>query len=391
MTLSLAPTNFTSYSLSEKQILDHYFNNEYASPSQVVEPDNGEIFEFYDTDISKVFSYSYPLNRSWQEVLTEDLYYNEKNQYIQIKKTEDIEYKNVIIEDVIYLPSATSMDSSKIEWVGDNGVTIETSVDGIIYEQCTNGESIPQYTSALFSPSQTINIKITISSDNTLRYLPKLYSVSISFYNNQIMYSKNGTSYISKIDNLDYYLGSKKQSILSNSYKNGILVPSNSGFNVNLYELKKSIEFFYTPYSLNKSLLVSSILDGGGAISEFSWNQNGSINKTNISSVYVNGRNVSSKTLISEVFSANNIHHVVINFIQPIYGKIVINYKESGSAKSLYQYMSFYKDPLISNKIINHYNLYTSREYYQSSGSSMSLSENSVMIYNNDWIVLQNS
>lgn len=379
------------YALSEKQISDHYSNDGYTTPSQVVEPDNGELFEFYDTDISKVFSYSYPFDRSWEELITEDLYYNETNKYIQIKKTETAESKIIVIEDVVYLPAATDMDSSKIEWFGDNGITVESSIDGDTYESCINGQSIPQYTNASFNSSKTMNIRITISSNNTLRYLPRLYNLSISFYNNQIMYSKNGTSHISKISNSDFYLGSKKYPMISNNSKNGILVPVNSGFNVNLFELKKSIEFFYTPYSLDKSLLISSIVDGDGVASEYSWNQNGSINKTNISSIYVNGQNVSSETLISNIFTAGNTYHVVINFTDPIYGLIDINYKASGSSQALYQYMSFYRDNLISNKIINHYTLYTSRDYYQSSGSSISLSENSVLLYNNDWLVVQNS
>jgi len=379
------------YALSEKQIFEHYINEGYTIPSQIVEPDNGELFEFQDTDISKAFSYSYPLDRSWEEVINEDLYYNEKEQYIQIKQTESSDSKTIVIEDTIYLPAAVPLDSSKIEWHGSNGISVETSTDGENYYSCINGESIPQYTKSTFDNSRVLNIKITISSSNSSRYLPRLYSLSINFYNNQIMYSKNGNSYISKIDDSDFYLGSKKYPILSNYSKNGILVPSSSGFNVNLFESKKSIEFFYTPYSLDKSLLISSIADGDGVASEYSWNQNGSINKTNILSIYVNGEDVSSETLISNIFTVDDIHHVVINFTEPIYGLISINYKSSGSTKALYQYMSFYQNNLIFNKIINHYNLYTSRERYQTTGSSISMSENSVSLYNNDWLVIQNS
>jgi hypothetical protein len=173
------------------------------------------------------------------------------------------------------------MDSSKIEWFGDNGITVETSIDGLNYLLCTNGESIPQYTNNTFNSSRVLNIKITINSENISKYLPKLYSLNISFYNNQIMYSKNGSSYLSKIENLDYYLGSSTHSIVSRDPRNGILSPLNSGFNINLSELKQSIEFFYTPYSLSKSLLVRSVVSGSGAASEYSWNTNGSINKTN--------------------------------------------------------------------------------------------------------------
>jgi hypothetical protein len=379
------------YGLPFVKIKDHYFNNDYTNPSQVSQSDNGEFFEFYDTDISKVFTYSYPLNRQWEQLITDELYYDHVNKYIQIKRGETTDSKVVVLEDTIYLPAATDMDSSKIEWFGNNGITVETSIDGQNYLSCTNGESIPQYTNSVFDSSRALNIKITITSENVSKYLPKLYSLNISFYNNQIMYSKNGSSYLSKIQDLDYYLGPDTYSALSRDPRNGILTPTNSGFNINLSELKQSVEFFYTPYSLNKGLLVSSIVSGSGTASEYSWNTNGSINKTNIASIYVNGVDVSAQTLISNIFKVNDIHHVVINFTAPIYGAVTVNYKSSGSVKSLYQYMSFYKELLDYNKIINHYDLYTSRQSYQTSGSSITLSENSVNLYNNDWLVIQNS
>jgi hypothetical protein len=81
----------------------------------------------------------------------------------------------------------------------------------------------------------------------------------------------------------------------------------------------------------------------------------------------------------------------VINFTSPISGLVTINYKSTGSIKALYQYMSFYKGLLDYNKIINHYNLYASKQSYQTTGSYMVLSENSVDLYNNDWLVIQNS
>jgi hypothetical protein len=379
------------YGLSNTKILEHYSIDSFTSPVQISQVDNGELFEFYDTDISKVFSYSYPLNRSWQELITEDLYYDQTSQYIQIKKQNSTDSKVVVLQDTIYLPAATTMNSSKIDWFGDNGVVVETSSDGVNYSTCINGESIPQYKSSQFSSSKVLNIKITITSGNISKYLPKLYNLNISFYNNQIMYSKNGSSYLSKIQDLDFYLGQDAYPIMSRDPKNGILVPENSGFKINLSELKQSVEFFYTPYSLNKSLLVSSIVNGSGAASEYSWNTNGSINKTNIASIYVNGVDVSAQTLISNIFKVKGIHHVVINFTAPIYGVVTVNHKSSGSVKSLYQYMSFYRGLLDYNKIINHYDLYTSRQSYQTSGSSITLSENSVNLYNNDWLVIQNS
>jgi hypothetical protein len=167
--------------------------------------------------------------------------------------------------------------------------------------------------------------------------------------------------------------------------RNGILTPENSGFYVNLTKSYKSIEVFYTPDTISKSGLIES--DN----TEYSWNQNGSINKTNIESIFVNGQEVTSETNISNIFVENNLHHIIINFTEADNSIFTINYKSSGAVKALYQYMSFYENNLNYNQIIEHYNLYTSKSLYQSFGSTISMSENSTSIYNNDWLVIQNA
>lgn len=417
------------YGLPSTKILNHYFNDSYTSPAQISQSDNGEIFEFYDTDINKVFSYSYPFNRSWQELISEDLYYDQTNNYIQIKKGETADNKIVVLQDTVYLPAATTMNSSKIDWLGDNRISVETSSDGINYFTCINGESIPQYKSSQFSSSRVLNIKITISSEDISKYLPKLYNLNISFYNNQIMYSKNGSGYLSKIENLEYYLGSKKYSVVSRDLRNGILSPSESGFKINLTNKIKSIEFFYTPFFLlpvtdaevvniplsqnnvinaeinpntetidvNPAEVVDLLPKFSGLILQDStetgyyWDSLGNVSKDNIDSIYVNGINVTSETNISNIFKYNNLYHVVINLTESVEGALTINHKSTGSVKALYQYMSFYQNSLDYNKINNHYKLYTSKQLYQTTGSRMSLSENSINLYNNDWLVVQNS
>ena len=373
------------YGLSQFQILEHYADKGYTIPSQIVSPDNGEIFDFYDDALRTMFKYSYPLNKSWEYFLTDDLLYNNSENYIQINKTDSAISKEVIIEDIITLPTGITMDSSKIEWFGDNGITVETSIDGETYEICNNGETIPQYSYDNFSDQRLLYIKITITSEDASKYLPKLYNLYIYFYNQQILYSKNGGGYLSKIDDLNYYLGSESYPILSKDKRNGLLVPANSGFNINMPYDIKSVEFFYTPFSISKSGLFKS--DN----SEYSWNQNGSINKTNIDSIYVNGVDVTLETAVSDIFTANNLYHVVINFTEASQGIAVFNYKSSGSVKSLYQYMSFYKFALDLNKIIDHYNLYSGKSTYRTTGITLALSENSTNLYNNDWLVIQNS
>jgi hypothetical protein len=373
------------YALSEKQIKDHYLSNQNTIPIQIAYPDNGEIFNIYDNEMRKSFTYSYPKDKSWQYFLTKDLTLNRSEDYIEVSKTESASTKEVVIEDIISMPSGILMDSSKIQWDGAPGISVYTSLDGVSYEQCENGYSIPQYKYSDFNEQRFFYLKIVISSTDSSKYLPKLYSLSINFYSEQIIYAKNGSSYISKIDNLDYNLGKEVYPVLSMNKLNGVVVPNNSGFKVNLPYDVNSIEFFYTPGSILKSLLVSS------TGTEFSWADNGSILKSNISKIYVNGEDKTAASNISNVLNSGYLNHIIIVFEDPISEEVIFNYKSTGSQQGLYQHITLYKDAIDQNKANNHYNLYIGRSVYTSTASTMSMTENSTKIYNNDWIVIQNS
>jgi hypothetical protein len=373
------------YSLSEKQIKDHYLSNQNTVPIQIAYPDNGEIFNIYDNGIRKSFTYIYPKDKSWEYFLTEDLTLDRAEEYISLSKTDLLEIKEVVLEDVISMPSGIPMDSSKIQWDGSAGISVYTSLDGVSYEQCENGYSIPQYTYSNFNEQRFFYLKIVFSSTDSSRYLPKLYSLSINFYSEQIAYSKNGGAYIYKIDNLDCSFGKEVYPILSMNKLNGILVPNNSGFKVALPYETNSVEFFYTPSSILKSLLLSS------AGTEFSWADSGSISKTNISKIYVNGEDKTAQSNISNVLNSGYLNHIIIVFEEPISEEVVFNYKSTGSQEGSYQHITLYKDAVDQNKAITHYNLYTGRSVYTSTASTMSMTESSTEIYNNDWIVIQNS
>jgi len=373
------------YSLSEKQIKDHYLSNQNTLPIQIAYPDNGEIFNIYDNGMRTSFTYNYPKDKSWQYFLTEDLTLGRSEEYIQLSKTDLLETKEVILKDIISMPSGISMDSSKIQWDGSSGISVYTSLDGVSYEQCENGYSIPQYKYSNFNQQRFFHLKIVVSSTDSSRYIPKLYSLSVNFYSEQIAYSKNGASYVYKIDNLDYSLGKEAYPILSMNKLNGVLVPNNSGFKVDLPYDTNSIEFFYTPSSILKSLLISS------TGTEFSWADSGSISKTNISKIYVNGEDKTAQSNISNVLNSGYLNHIVIVFQAPISGDLVFNYKSTGSKKGSYQHITLYRDALDQNKARTHYNLYTGRSVYTSTASAMSVTEGSAKIYNNDWIVIQNS
>ena len=282
------------------------------------------------------------------------------------------------------------MDSSKIEWDGDNGLMVETSVDNSTWMQCINGQPIPQYRLNNFDTSGFVYLKITLATDNNSRYLPKISNLAISFYGSQIMYAQNGGSYMSTFYDLpeildpSISLGPKKYPILSRDYRNGIRVPENSGFYINPNIPVKTIEFFYTPDSLGKSGLITS------TGSTYEWDLSGAITKTNINSIYVNGVNKTSKTDITEVFNIGELHYVVITYTNAISEAIKFNYSGDISVGCLIQNLAIYQDQFTSNQILEHYDLYLSKASAIAEDSTITLTENSVNAYNNDWLVIQN-
>jgi hypothetical protein len=386
------------YALSPSQIQNHYNENIGLSPIQIVDPDNGELFELYDDNISTQFIYSYPGNKSWDYFITDDLYYNDAEQSLSIKKATGS--KTVVLTDYISLPYAAVLDSSKIEWDGTSGITVEASVDGTTYQTCENGQTIPQFTLASFNGNKQIYLKITLSTPDSSKYLPKISTLQIKFYNNQIAYALNSSSYISTLEGAsgvsvyDITIGNNKYPILSRNSRNGIRTIQDSGFYINATSSVHTLEFFYTPYALTDSGLVSTISTGEYSASNYSWRNTGTISKTNISAIYVNDVNKTSETNVANVFKVGELHHVVIVFTSPVSGQLKFDYSLYGSVPGLFQNISLYPDEFTSLKATQHYHLYiygSTSSVLDNNTASMTVTENSVDYYDNDWIVIQNS
>jgi len=384
------------YALSATQIVNHYNDNGFLPPIQIAYPDNGQLFELYDNSISSQYRYSYPADRSWEYFLTDDLYYNRDDNAIEMAYSENAVSKTVYLTDLVTIPLGITMDSSKIEWYGDNGIMVETSIDNTTWVQCMNGQSIPQYKLNDFDTSGFVYLKITMSTTDNSKYLPKLYNLTLSFYNDQVMYAQNGGSYMSTFSNLigisdpSISLGPNKYPILSRDYRNGIRVPTDSGFYINANIPVKTIEFFYTPDALTNSGLITSISNNGYAASNVSWNGAGAMSKTNVNSLYVNGVNKTSATNVSDIFTAGELHHVAITYSQAISGPIKFNYSLGGTVGCLIQNIGLYQDQFTSTQILNHYDLYLGKASAVAQDSTITLTENSVEAYNNDWLVIQN-
>jgi hypothetical protein len=384
------------YTLSPSQIALHNDLAQSLLPIQVVTPEIGELFEFYDDSVSTQFFYSYPANKGWNNFLTADLYYDQNKDYLQIKKGTGSS-KTVVLNDFITIPSGPTMDDSRIEWDGDNGITVETSLDGTTYVSCINGQSIPQYKlgTGTFSSTRQLYIRITMTTTNDAKYLPILNSLSMSFYNNQIMYSQNSGSKFSKLENvsgvteLEVDLSNELHPILSRHNRNGLRTVQDSGFYINTDRLTKTVEFFYTPAALTDSGLISSLADTTYFASNYSWRNSGTVSKTNIAAIYVNGVNRTTQTSVTNVFTTGELHHVIIVFSDPISNNIKFNHSQYGAVSALYQNVALYEDAFDSTMAQLHYNLYMGLAATVIDDSSLTLTENSVEYYNNDWLLYQ--
>lgn len=375
------------YGLLDKTILRHYIDGNITSPAiQVAYPDEGVLYSGSDANLRPSFDYSYPVNKPWTYWLDDNTYYDLVNKEIGFYETETAEAKTFIIEDFITIPSELNLVTSKVEWRNDLGITVESSITGLAgsYVACVNGQPIPQYTKDAFDASGKLYIKITMSTTDASKYLPKLSFFCIAFYSNKDIYADNYGDRINS--STEYYLGSLNYPILSRNYTNGIRAKDGAGFKINTLSSIKSVEMFFTPLTLAASTLFYASTPSA---TRLAWNGSGVVSKANIAKIYVNNVDVTNQTNISSYLVAEEPHHVVIVFTTPVTGVLQLNYETSGGPSNLYKNITTYEKELTAGVTETHFELYTGRAVSSVTEPTIDLTESDIIAYNNDWIVLQ--
>jgi len=376
------------YSLSNASIQRHFGDGNFSAPAiQVVAPDEGILFSCTDASIRAQFQYSYPVNRNWSEFLDSNTYYNESAGYISFYKTDSVLSKTFILQDSFLIPSQVPFVTSKVEWRNDLGITVQSSLDGTNWQNCLNGQPLPQYTKDSFSSVGVVHIKITMTTTDASKYLPRLAYFAVSFYTNKDVYADNYGDTITS--STEYYLGSLNYPLLSRHYDNGIRTKAGAGFNLTTTGSVKSLEMFLTPSDLTANTLLDVASTGSYTASRYSWTNGGTITKTNILKIYVNGVDKTSQTNIANVFSANQLHHIVLVLTQPASGILKFNYSGSGGPSCLYNNIAIYAKELTASIAATHYDLYVGRPSVSIEDPSITMTEKGIESYNNDWIVLQ--
>jgi hypothetical protein len=370
------------YALEENTIRNHYIQGNISSSAiQVVFPDEGVLFSGTDAQIKTQFQYSYPVNKQWQDFVDENTYYDRTKGCISFYPSTGA--KTFVIEDSFLLPSEIGLITSKVEWRNDLGISVESSIDGISYLPCINGRPLPQYSKSSFSTENQVYFRITMSTSDSSKYLPRLSFFAISFYNNNDLYADNYGDKISSSS--DYYLGSLNYPILSRNEMNGIRPKVGSGFDISTASQIKSMEFFLTPSDISQA----NILFSGSSSSELKWAANGTISKTNIQALYVNGVDKTSATSVSSILANNEPAFITVVFTNPISTTIRMNYNVSGSPSNLYNVIAIYQKEITSDICLNHYNAYVGKPSLIVNDQTVNLTESDTRYYNNEWVVIQ--
>jgi predicted secreted protein len=226
-------------------------------------------------------------------------------------------------------------------------------------------------------------------------YKPELYLLNISFYLEKRLFSHNSgniisTSQPSSGSVWDIDIGSKSHTVRSREYNNGVKTKS-SAFFIDLLDEARSIEMILTPKSLSSGYLVFN--KTGNTETSLSWSTNGTISKSNISGLYINGQVATSATDISSYLYIDEPNYILIVTTNPISGQLWINGKQIEGVRSgvlddnIYQNIATYLSPSINH--LDHYQLYIGKPASIGEDSSLSLTEESVLTYSRDRVIFQ--
>ena len=382
------------YSLSPNKILNHYNNFISNTESNIVLPDSGEIFKASEMYQNINTTISFPALLDWQYHTDDNILYREYTNSLYLSPSSN--YGEFI--KVISLPHWKNFVSSKLEMLASNGVSIHISTDNqSTWQECENGKALPGFSQGSnFSSSKVIAIKVKFESNDSEKYVPELYYIKIHFYDDKKLSAHGGGSIISTSQP---NLGSSWEISISNSNTNILLresdngiITSDSAFYVDTLKDIQSLEMIFSPKSLSSGYLFYN--KTGGTESYISWSANGTITKSNISGLYINGQDITSETNIEEYLYIDEPNYILIKTSSEITGEIWLNGKQDGGNRSgvlddnMYQNIAIYESSSIDH--LKHYNLYIGKDVIEANDSVIEITEEAVKTYSRDRVLLNN-
>lgn len=380
------------YGLSDVQIYRHFYAGlDHTQPIHIVYPDDGILLGLHGQNIAPIFIYEYSKDIQWQSFINDDTYYDEDKKYITFKKTDTVESKTFIIEDVFNVPSEAPISSSKVEWKGDKGITVEASINGSSWVSCTNNSALPQFFNKDSNiTSNIIYIKITMTSPDTSKDFPRLSLFKISFYSKKESYAHNYGYYAESEG--EYDLANFSYPVLIRHPNVGLKTKGTGGFNIDIDRSIQSVELMFTPSNYLSTTMFYSASATGSPETVFGWLGSAML-KTNIAKIFINGVDKTSMSNISDHLVLGEPHHIVLVFTAPITNTLWFNHSPSMPLGSVanYQNIGLYRYQLSDDQILNHYNLYCGKPAVSASDSSLTLTETEVSTYNQDYLIVSSA
>lgn len=364
-----------NYDLKSKEISSMIFDDMMVqNPGQIVSSDDGIFFEPNYANKPLQSGFSYKTNKNFASS--------------EMNNVELTGYGTVVLssvaagpysgsfKDSFYFPPLTETDHNVISWNGDSGgVEVEYNTDGgLVYTPLTNNHNVSGFSGGDFY------YKVTMSTQDASSDKPVFSGLSFLIYDNKTVDSKNSLYAIDT--DYNYVVGEKSLPNSHSGYSG--LKTIGGGFKVEGLSVR-SVEFFYNPSSLDSTCLI----DCDGSI--YSWNSSGTISKNNISSIYVNGQNVSSQTSVSNVFTAGVWHHVLITLSAPVEDTLYFNQTSAVTPDlgpdNRFNHIGIYSQD-ISSKALDHYNHMTSRVSSLGVSESIDIGSDNFSGFNIDKIVI---
>ena len=362
---------FYRFNLSSSQINKHYAEGtKEINYSQIVSADNGYLFSINASRIKLALQYSYPEYKSWDELADDGVLVSQDKRYLYFAKTNTAQSTSFEFIDEIFIPSHIGVTTSQIYWDEDVAeIKVYVSPNKLAWSECTNGSPMPLFNKNDNLISDILYIKVVISSTNTSTDFTKLKSIRINFFKNKDVYADNFGYSISSA--YDYSIPEFNSKVLSYNKYNGIKMYNGHGFSVNSSLSVKTIEMIYTP-GAGENVLIST------PSARYEWSASGTVTKSGISAIYVNGINRQSSTNIGDFLVKGVPHHVVIILSSPASSGLKINQNQADTKSGqdqLYSNLAIYEYELFDYQIAKHYQLYTDNVINIIDDTSFSIAE----------------
>jgi hypothetical protein len=192
-----------------------------------------------------------------------------------------------------------------------------------------------------------------MSTDDSSFDLPYFDKLEIDMYSNKDLYADNSGARI--YSDYDYSVGQYNYPVRMQNKYNGLSMNNGHGFSVDLPIEPTTIEMFFTPTGSQNVLFSSDS-------SSIKWSADGTLTKSGIYKIYVNGIDRTSETNKS-TFLLNDISHHILVVLDDPASNIKFNQNqldtEYGSANT-YSNIAFYEQAFTSSEALDNYRLYCS-------------------------------